>query len=286
MPKEAFATAWFARSTRTLARSAAALGRSADWHLYGALADRIDAAFTAAYVSSDGLVAGGSQAASALALHFGLVPHALEPLVFEKLVAAVEARGRSASTGIHSTAPLLLQLSRRGRHDLALELALRTAVPSWGAMINAGATTIWERWDGYVPGRGFQQPVMNSLNHVAFGSVVQWVFECVAGVSPDERGPGYRHIRIAPNVGRLTRARATIDSVRGRVESAWRREGAMLEMNVVVPPNAAATIVVPTNDPNGVVLEPPRTPVLVEPDRVGYEVGSGVYIARASTAPS
>ena len=99
---------------------------------------------------------------------------------------------------------MMLELSRNGRHDEAWRLINLRTVPSWGYMVDMGATTIWERWDGYVKGRGFQDPGMNSFNHWAFGSVGEWVWRELAGINPDDEQPGYKHFVIRPRPCRRT----------------------------------------------------------------------------------
>ena len=102
------------------------------------------------------------------------------------------------STGIQTTHRMMLELSRSGHHDEAWRLINLRTVPSWGYMVDMGATTIWEHWDSYVKGRGFQDPNMNSFNHPAFGAVGEWVWRELAGINPDEEQPGYKHFFIRP----------------------------------------------------------------------------------------
>jgi hypothetical protein len=97
-------------------------------------------------------------------------------------------------------------------------MLLREA-PSFGYMIEHGGTTIWERWDGYIEGRGFGHPKMNSFNHPDLASVAAWVWKHVAGIQADEGHPGFKHFFIAPKLdGSLTWMKASYDSVRGRIE--------------------------------------------------------------------
>jgi alpha-L-rhamnosidase len=85
--------------------------------------------------------------------------------------------------------------------DLAWQLITNRSFPSWLYMVDNGATTIWERWDGFVKGRGFQDPGMNSLNHWALGSVGEWMWRYIIGINPDEQQPGWKHFTIAPMPG-------------------------------------------------------------------------------------
>ncbi len=167
-------------------------------------------------------------------------------------------------------------------------------MPSWGYMVEHGATTIWERWDGWVEGRGFQNPGMNSFNHYAIGAVGEWMWRVIAGINPDESAPGYKHVRIRPIPGGgLTWARASYDSIRGRITSAWSIDGEGLSVDVALPPGVTATVEIPVG--GDAVIEECGQP-LERSEGVGrivrgdtstmIEVESGEYRFRAAAGPS
>lgn len=249
VPKEVFATAFFARSTERVARMAAVLGRPEEARRYADLAGRIRAAFNRHFVGPDGQITGDTQAGYALALHFDLLPEPLRPRAAAHLVAGIRRYQNHLSTGIQSTHRAMLELSRWGYPDLAWLLLTNRTFPSWRYMLDNGATTIWERWDGYIRGRGFQDPGMNSFNHWAFGAVGEWVWRHVAGLNPDEAQPGWKHFTIAPQPGGgVTWARAEYDSIRGRIATAWRIRDGRFELEATIPPNTTATVVLPAAD--------------------------------------
>jgi len=138
-------------------------------------------------------------------------------------------------------------LSRFGHSDVAYRLLLNETFPSWGYSIRHGATTIWERWDGWTENAGFQTPMMNSFNHYSLGSVGQWLYEHVAGIRA--AAPGYEKVLIAPEPGRLEWARAVYRSVRGPISSAWRQDTGSFHLEVEIPPNVTATVIVPGQSP-------------------------------------
>src|SRR5690606_28723320 len=105
------------------------------------------------------------------------------------------------SAGIHGIKYLLLSLSRYGREDIVHRLLLQETYPSWLHMIRNGATTIWERWDGYTEEHGFQNPEMNSFNHYALGTVGEWLYQHAAGIQLLPDAPGYRNFAVRPVVG-------------------------------------------------------------------------------------
>ena len=293
VPKEVFATAFFAHSTEIVAKMAAVLGRSEDAARYAALFESIKAAFNQAYVSADGSVTGHTQAGYALALNFNLLDANLRPKATAQLMDAIARYNGHLSTGIHATHRMMIELSDNGQHNEACRLINLRTVPSWGYMVDMGATTIWERWDGYVAGRGFQNPSMNSFNHWAFGSVGEWVWRTQVGINPDDAHPGFKHVVIHPRPGGgLTWAKGRYDSIRGPFISEWALSGNTFSLHVAVPPNATATVYVPAvsaatvTEGGAPAAQAAGVSFLrMEEGCAVYAVGSGSYVF-AGDAPS
>jgi alpha-L-rhamnosidase len=243
--KEIFATGYFYYSANTLAKTAAVLGKTDDAAKYAKLAANIQDAYNKAWARPDGSISGDSQATYAQALWMGIAPEKTRPLVAAKLAAIT--RGRMG-TGIHSTGWLMESLADIGKEKLAYDLLFARHLPSWFYSLDQGATTIWERWDGYVRGRGFQTPSMNSLNHVAFGVVGEWMYRHIAGIQLDPANPGFRHFFVKPLPdSRLSWAKATYDSINGKIEVSWKRDDTAKEfvLEVKVPVNTTATVTIP-----------------------------------------
>jgi alpha-L-rhamnosidase len=176
-----------------------------------------------------------------------VLPEELRPAAAEHLVAAIEREDWHLSTGFAGVGYLCPVLTETGYVDIAYRLLGNDTYPSWGYTIKNGATTIWERWDGWTEEKGFQSPNMNSLNHYSLGSVGEWLYRYVAGI--DGESPGYERILIRPHPGGyLTHASAEYDSVRGMIMSAWSIEGDRFELEVTIPPNTKATVHIPAAD--------------------------------------
>jgi len=251
IPNEVFATAFFAHSTEIVAKMAKVLGRTEYAATYARLHQDIRAAFNRAYVSPDGKIKGETQAGYALALSFNLLDEPQRANAVEHLLAGIRRYKGHLSTGIQTTHRAMLELSRNGRHDEACRLICLRDVPSWGYMIDQGATTIWERWDGYVRGRGFQDPGMNSFNHWAFGAIGEWVWRELAGINLDEQSPGYKHFVIRPRLGAgVTWVKSRYESIRGAIVCDWKLEGDRLTLDVTAPVGTIATIYVPAKSPD------------------------------------
>jgi len=255
-------TAYFANSARIVARCAEILGKSEDAARYNRLFQDIAVAFNEHFVGADGSITavtpsrgggagsgdrrtGDTQTAFILALKCDLLPEALRPIVAQRLAEDVEQRGH-LTTGFVGVGLICEALSDIGRPDLAWKLVLADTYPSWLFSVRNGATTIWERWDGWTPEKGFQAASMNSFNHYSLGSVGAWLYAGAAGIQIDEDHPGYKHFFLRPRITpRLRHVKATQDSPYGRIASAWRVEGDTVHYDVTVPPNTTATLTWP-----------------------------------------
>jgi alpha-L-rhamnosidase len=227
------------------------LGREDDAKKYAELAAQIREAFNRAYVNDEGVIAGDTQAGYAIALYFGLLPEDKQAIAAERMVERFKRYDGQISTGFHSTRCLMEELTRRGYNDEAYRLINNRKMPSWGYAIEHGATTIWERWDGYVEGRGFQNPGMNSFAHYALGSVGEWMMRTIIGIHPDPEVPAWKRSIIRPMPGGdLAWARGSYDSIHGRIAVEWRLSGSSIDVSVSVPANTSAVLHLPSTDPS------------------------------------
>jgi alpha-L-rhamnosidase len=284
-PKDLLATAYWAYDARLMAEMARVVGRPEDAKRYEDLFEGIKGAFNEAYVAPDGRIKGDTQTCYVVALHMDLLPEGLRPAAAEHLVAAIEREDWHLSTGFVGVGYLCPVLTETGHSDVAYRLLNNETYPSWGYTIRNGATTIWERWDGWTEENGFQSPNMNSFNHYSLGSVGEWLYRYVAGLDMDPQTAGYGRIVIRPRPGGgLTHAKAEYDSVRGKIVSAWSIEGDRFNLGVVIPSNTTATVYVPVE--GGDELSEGGKPVeqaegvevlSTEEGEVVLSVGSGSY---------
>ena len=254
-PRDVLSTAYFARSAQLVAQAADVLGRHDVAAEHRALHAAIRDAFIESYVDGNGRVEGGTQTAYLLALAFGLVPAELVPAAVAHLAADIEKRDNRLTTGFVGVALLCPVLADHGRADLAYALLQQEEFPSWGYSIRQGATTIWERWDGWTEHGGFQAAAMNSFNHYSLGSVGDWLYGRVAGIDQTPESVAYSELLLRPLPGgTLTWARAEQETARGRVACGWSRDGDRVTVTATVPPGSTAVLEVPTTDPDSVRL--------------------------------
>ena len=271
-PKDLIGTAFYAYDAAIMADVAALLGCAEDAAKYRQLHTEIAEAFRNRYITPDGLTASGTQTSQVLALHFGLVDGEAKELLARELAHDVETRGFHLATGFVGTPYLLQVLEENGYLDVAYKLLEQETFPSWLYPVKNGATTIWERWDGWTAEKGPQSKGMNSYNHYAYGAVGAWMYRTVAGLELDPAQPGYRHIIFRPRPGgSLTWAEASLDTPHGPAGIRWEREGAALHLDLTVPEGAQATLQPPAgyggyggygeNRP----LKPGRHVIILEP---------------------
>jgi alpha-L-rhamnosidase len=278
-PKDLVATAYFARSASLLARSAAALGLAGQAERYATLAEAIAAAFRAEFVRPDGRLKVETQTGYLLALAFGLLGTDQRAGAAAGLVGDIRARGTRLSTGFLGVGHLLPVLTDIGELELAYQLALSEEFPSWGYSIRRGATTMWERWDGWTDQKGFQTPFLNSFNHYAFGAVGEWLYAVVGGLRCDPAGPGWARVIVEPRPGGGVRwAKCSYDSIRGRVGSSWRLRGERFCLEVELPAGVSGQVRLPWS--GGRVVTESGRPAAGKPsgaDQWAVSIGSGCY---------
>jgi alpha-L-rhamnosidase len=282
-PKDVIATAFFAYSTNLVSKAAAVIGKDDDAREYDELFKQIRIAFNKAYVSDDGKIKGQTQTCYLLGLYFNLLPKDKRPLAVQHLIEALKKKNWHLSTGFVGLSYLVPTLTKTGHLDIAYRLLNNDTFPSWGYSIKNGATTIWERWDGWTDEKGFQTPGMNSFNHYSFGSIGRWLFSSVAGIDTD--GPGYKKIIIRPRPGGgLEYAKASYKSINGKIISDWKIKGDTFTLNVTIPANTTATVYVPAKNIASVTESsmPVSKAQAVSALRMGrdcaiFAVGSGSY---------
>ncbi len=248
-PKDVIGTAYFAYSAHLVAMAYAAVGEAAAAAKYQTLFEDIRRAFDGAYIAPDGRIKGNTQCVYAMALRFELLPEELRPKAVAFLADDIAARGSHLSTGFVGVSYLLPALTAGGRLDTAYALLMQDTFPSWLFSVKHGATTVWERWDGWTPDRGFQDAGMNSFNHYSLGSCGEWLYDTAAGIGWDSSAPGYKKIRLQPSPGGgLTSVKAGLHTVHGQINSAWTVAGGTFTYEMTIPANTTATVVLPTTD--------------------------------------
>ena len=195
-------------------------------------------------IGADGSMPADLMGAYVLPIYFDLVPEEHKQKFTDALVQSIAKNDGCMDTGFLATPYLLFALDKIGRTDLACQLLWQTKCPSWLSEVEQGATTIWENNFGY-DAEG--NPGSLSFNHYALGAVADWIFQREAGIVP--LCPGFAKVRICPIPDeRLTACKRTFQSVQGEISVDWKREGEDFTLDVTIPCNTTAQIVLPNGE--------------------------------------
>lgn len=226
-------TAYLYYTMRCMADIAHLIGRQEEAAEYLSYANGAKTAYNELFVKTGSLNT-DRQAKIVRPLALGLLEGEEEKKAQELLIQAVEKYRFRVGTGFLSTPFLLPELTRGGHAETAYRMLLNTEKPGWLAEVKAGATTIWENWEGDL-----------SQNHYSPGAVCEWLFDTVGGIKVDAPN----HVTIAPVPGgMLTYAKTCYDSLYGKVESSWRIEAETYYFKIVIPPNVTGDIRLPNGE--------------------------------------
>jgi alpha-L-rhamnosidase len=297
------ATAYWAYDVTLMREMAHALNRAADEDKYARQLDKIRAAFRNRYVRDDGFVAGVEKAAVplsgglgnsgarskdgatqtgyVLALHMNLLPENLRAAAVKKLADRIEANHDLLATGFLGTPYLLSELTKGGYEKLAYSLLLNTKYPSWGYMVEHGATTMWERWNG---DEMLSDPEMNSFNHYAYGAVADWIYRYAAGVDATPLDAGFHTVLLHPVFdARIGSLQFDYASAYGAIHSAWKVNGSTAEWHLTIPANTTGWLDLDVKQAASYKLDAvplaqsKLAKVAVRGQRNGFELAAGSY---------
>lgn len=234
---------YFMNSARITAMLARQLGFSDEADHYQTLSDNIRAAVMDTYFTPAGRLSVDTQAAYITALKFGLWRDK------DVLIAQFLRRMRLDGFQIHcgfAGAPLMCSvLAEHGLEELACDLLLNRDFPGWMYCVELGATTIWERWNSLLADGTCSGTDMNSFNHYAYGSVMEYVYGYLAGLRPGEQG--FRMATIAPQPDvRIGHVNCALNTPSGKYVSNWKLcEDGTLNIHIEIPFGCSAMVTLP-----------------------------------------
>lgn len=292
------ATAYWAYDVEMMRQMAHATGRAEEEDHYAKLEQKIREAFQKKFVETGAFIPGtdfgpnpfgdinnpnakptgrDTQTGYVLALHMNLLPEEMRSAAASRLVKKIQANHGLLNTGFVGTPYLLEELTRAGHKKLAYDLLLSRGMPSWGYVVEHGATTTWERWNG---DQMIGDPQMNSYNHYAYGAVADWIYRYAAGVDASPLDAGFHTVVLHPVFdARLSPLEFSYKSSHGEIKSQWTMKGSTAEWNVTLPANTTGRLELKGTEAtrwkvDGVALN--RSPLARKVDG-GFELSSGTY---------
>ena len=287
--KTLIGTAYLYKLLTLMSRYARLLDKSTDAAAFDREAAQVETTFqTRFFKPASSIYDNGTQTSTILPLSFGMIPADYRAAVLKTLTDRIARESDDhVGVGLVGAQWLMRTLSDNGQADLAYTIATQKTYPGWGYMVERGATTIWELWNGDTA-----DPAMNSGNHVMqIGDLAVWLYEYLAGIRSDPDRPGFRHILIRPYpAGDLTFVRASHRTPYGAAVSSWRRDAGAFILDVAIPPNTTATVWLPASDAQRVTetghpaAEARGVKLLrTESGAAVFEVQSGNYSFRSAT---
>ena len=255
--KYMIANAYYLYVTELVKKTAEVLGKDEEAKKYAELYETTLDAFRREYYTETGRIVSETQTGAIISLYFNLAREKDRKRILNTLLTNIGNHKNHLATGFVGTPYICHTLSENGAHEMAATLFMKEDYPSWLYAVNMGATTIWERWNSIKPDGTFDESGMNSLNHYAYGSVGDWMYRKVAGLSQLE--PGYKRFQVKPMfVKGIEELGTEFESVYGKIVANTSCKAGKIHVHAEVPANTTAVIVLP------------------EKEEV-HEVGSGVY---------
>lgn len=277
------ATAYYFRLLSLMQNFAKILNKPQDMKQFETLSANIKTAFNKGFFDAKtNQYSNNSVTSNLLPMYFGMVPEANRKAVFKNIEdkILIDNTGH-ISTGVIGTQWLMRSLTDNNRTDIAYHIVSNTDYPSWGYMVNKGATTFWELWNGDTA-----SPQMNSQNHVMLlGDLLVWFYEDLAGIKTDPAQPAFKQLIMKPEPTQgLDFVNASYHSIHGMIKSSWKKEGKTFNWNITIPANSSAVIYVPAVSVNDVLESGKKVSAVdgvkflrMKSGRAVFEIGSGSY---------
>lgn len=241
------ASAFYSYSAGIVSKAARVLNKHEDAIFYSNLSEEIKCAIRKEYFTPTGRLAINTQTAHVITLFMDLVPDEWKKRIAFDLRKKLKQTNYHLRTGFLGTPYLCRVLSEYGSNDISYRLLTNLDYPSWLYPITMGATTIWERWNSILPDGKISDTGMNSLNHYAYGSIVEWIYRYAAGIQPMESAPGFRRFKLRPQPHYLLKSvNGEFMSPAGLIISRWNiNDDGSVSFYFKIPFNTKAELILP-----------------------------------------
>jgi alpha-L-rhamnosidase len=271
-PPELITTAYYYHDAVIMSKIAGVLGNDIDVNRYASLSANIKSSFEKYFIDkSTNIVGNGTQTALSCPLFFKMLDSDLAYEVLNNLVENIDNNDLNLDFGVLGSKFVPNTLAEMGKIDVAYNMINTTDFPGWGHWISQGATTLWEDWKG-----------QSSRNHIFFGDVSAWFYKYLGGIRPVEEDPGYKHFNVKPYFPEdLSWVKSNTNSSYGRIENNWERVEDGITMDISIPFNTSASIILPGGSTYHVLSENKKEISVSEftddVDKVSFKLASGNY---------
>lgn len=276
-PKSLTATATFYYDADLLGQIAMVLGKTEDANIYKKLAQNIKTEFNKKFFQPEtGVYSTGSQTSYAMALYMGLVDEPHKAKVFDNLKSAIQTSGYALTAGDIGYRYLIRVLEDGGASQILYQMNNRDDVPGYGYQIRNGATALTESW-----------PALKNVsnNHMMLGHLMEWFYSGLAGIKQQEGDIGFNKILIEPQfVDGIDWVKGSYKASTGNIVANWKKEQAKMVLELTIPANTEALVILPVSDPkllklNQQSLEQHKSVKSqdIENGKLKIKLGSGTY---------
>jgi hypothetical protein len=241
-------------ANRSVAQAAAVLDDQPDASTYNGHADDLTAAINAKLYDpgnglySDGLatdtltpIANYSQHAQTYAVAYGIAPVSQYATLGQAIADAGMRQGPMDLRQLEDA------LARTGRSAALVDLLTNPGQDGPAKVLAEGGTFMWEQWTpgcsvASCTGSEVSQSANDSMSHGWGSAGVVGILQSLLGITVT--GAGASSVLIAPPASGLSHARGTQWTERGPVTVDWRHAGETISVEVTLPVNVTATVVV------------------------------------------
>lgn len=268
-PKEVSDTGFFYNAAMTMVKLAKIFENKEDEAYYTELAGNIRSAFRSKfYDKANNLVKGDCQTATAVMLFFGLYDDDAEKKgLLDKLLEQIAAKDYHVDFGVLGCKFVMHTLGKEGYGDIGTVMLEQKTFPGIAEWLSRGATTLWECWNGE-----------GSHNHHMFSDLSSYMYKYIAGISPDEAEPGFKHVIFRPAIdSALTYAKAEHESMHGKVSCDWKKEEKQITVKIAIPFGSHGTVYLPERFAECITANGEKVQAVVENGKAVLEFVSGTY---------
>lgn len=268
-PKEVSDTGFFYNAAMTMVKLAKIFENKEDEAYYAELAGNIRSAFRSKfYDKANNLVKGDCQTATAVMLFFGLYDDDAEKKgLLDKLLEQIAAKDYHVDFGVLGCKFVMHTLGKEGYGDIGTVMLEQKTFPGIAEWLSRGATTLWECWNGE-----------GSHNHHMFSDLSSYMYKYIAGISPDEAEPGFKHVIFRPAIdSALTYAKAEHESMHGKVSCDWKKEEKQITVKIAIPFGSHGTVYLPERFADCITANGEKVQAVVENGKAVLEFVSGTY---------
>lgn len=237
-PKAVTATSIYYYDLMIASETAELLGYNEDVKNYKAVAVKVrEALLEKFYNTETGEFSTGSQTAYAMPLYTGVILEQDRERVFTNLVDSIIDNDYALTSGDIGYHFLVRVLSENGRSDILYKMNNRSDRPGYGYQLKKGATSLTESWAALTN---------VSNNHMMLGHLMEWFYTGLGGIYQDDNSIAYSNIIIAPKpVGNIKWVNCSYKSIKGVIQSDWKIEENTFTINIAIPQNTSAKIIIP-----------------------------------------